>query len=128
MSISLDKASYGLLSTRKKNGSMVDTPVWFASDIDHHYVFSAADAGKIKRLRNFSEIQLAPCTVMGKPLGDTARGNAVLITDPDHIQYAHQQLTKKYGWQMRILDFLSRLSGKYHHRAFIKITLKSINP
>lgn len=123
MSASLDNASYALFGTRKKNGSIVQTPVWFANEGEDYYVFSAGNAGKVKRLRNFSEVQLAPCTVTGKSLGEASHGDAVLISDPEHVKHAHQQLIKKYGWQMRSLDLMSRLSGKYHQRVFIKIII-----
>ncbi|WP_101758360.1 PPOX class F420-dependent oxidoreductase [Oceanicoccus sp. KOV_DT_Chl] len=117
----IDNASYILFGTQKKDGTMVDTPVWFASDQTHYYVFSAANAGKVKRLRNFSNARIAPCNVTGKPLGSNCNTQAELITLPEEITHAHQQLTIKYGWQMRGLDWLSKLSGKYNKRAFIKI-------
>ena len=103
---------------------MVDTPVWFAGSDGHYVVFSAGDAGKVKRLKNFSEARLAPCTVTGQVLGDSISATAELITNRDAIASAHQALIKKYGWQMRWLDFFSRLFGKYSKRAFIKITTR----
>lgn len=120
MTKTLENARYILFGTRKKNGSIVDTPVWFAVDQQDYYIFSAGDAGKVKRLRNFADSRIAPCTVIGKPLGDFINTQASIISDPKVIAYAHQKLLKKYGWQMRLLDFTSKLSGKYHHRKFIK--------
>ena len=121
MPISIDKARYILLATRKKDGSMVDTPVWFSGENGEYYAFSAANAGKIKRLKNFTTVQLTPCTVTGKSLGNTIAANAEIIIDPEQIYRAHLSLLQKYGWQLRILDFCSRLSGKIQQRAFIRI-------
>lgn len=114
----LDKYRYALLSTRKKDGSFVDTPVWFAKQGEQVYMFSAGDAGKVKRLRNFSEIRLAPCTVSGKPLGDFIPATATLA-NAEQAREAHRQLVLKYGWQMRLLDVGARLSGRIRTRAFI---------
>lgn len=114
----LDKYRYALLSTRKKDGSFVDTPVWFAKQGKQVYMFSAGDAGKVKRLRNFSEIRLAPCTVSGKPLGEFVPATATLA-DAEQAREAHRQLVLKYGWQMRLLDVGARLSGRIRTRAFI---------
>ena len=114
----LDKYRYALLSTRKKDGSFVDTPVWFAKQGKQVYMFSAGDAGKVKRLRNFSEIRLAPCTVSGKPLGDFVPATATLA-DAEQAREAHRKLVLKYGWQMRLLDVGARLSGRIRTRAFI---------
>ena len=46
------------------------------------------------------------------------------VNDPAEIARAHSALRKKYGWQMILTDFLSRLTGRIHKRAFIAITSK----
>lgn len=121
MTKTLANARYILFGSRKKNGTMVDTPVWFAADQQHYYIFSASNAGKIKRLRNFSTSRIAPCTVFGKSLGEFTHTEAYIISDSGVVAHAHKLLLQKYGWQMHLLDFFSKLSGKYHHRVFIKI-------
>lgn len=119
----IDNAAYVLFGTKKRDGSMVDTPVWFAGKAPTYYIFSAGDVGKVKRLRNFVESRIAPCTVMGKALGEFIECSSVLVDDPQSISTAHQELVKKYGWQMRMLDLGSRLSGKYRTREFIKVSV-----
>lgn len=119
----LDNYQYVLLGTRKKDGSMVDTPVWFAKQGNTVYMFSAGDAGKVKRLRNFSEARLAPCTVSGKALGEFQPAKATVLSDDTEISEAHRQLIQKYGWQMRLLDIGARLGRRINSRAFIKAEL-----
>ncbi|MFT5033803.1 MAG: PPOX class probable F420-dependent enzyme [Bermanella sp.] len=119
----LDKHRYLLLGTLKKNGDFVDTPVWFAKRGNTLYLFSTGDAGKVKRLRNFSDARVAPCTVSGKSLGDFVPATAELISDEAGQAEAHRQLVKKYGWQMRALDVGARLAGRIGSRAFIKAEL-----
>ena len=121
----LDKYRYLLLGTLKKNGSFVDTPVWFAKDGNTLYMFSTGDAGKVKRLRNFSDARVAPCTVSGKALGDFVPAEAILIDTEEGAREVHRQLVKKYGWQMRLLDVGARLAGRINSRAFIKAELKN---
>jgi PPOX class probable F420-dependent enzyme len=118
----LDDQAYVSLSTKKRDGSWVNTPVWFAKDGGTLYCFSASNAGKVKRLRNFSEVKLNPCTVNGKLLGDWQEALGEILPKEAESN-AHKALVKKYGWQMRLLDFFSCLSGKIKKRAFIKITL-----
>ena len=67
---SMQSGNYISLATRKRSGDWVATPVWFAPDNGHYYVFSAGDAGKVKRLRNFSEARIAPCTMTGTVTGE----------------------------------------------------------
>lgn len=123
----LHRSPYMLLSTRKRDGSFVPTPVWCAGDHNTLYMFSAGDAGKVKRLRNFSECRVAPCTVSGKRLEADQEASAELISGED-AQRAHRALVKKYGWQMRLLDIGAGLAGRKKRRAFIRVDLGPTDP
>ena len=59
----LEGGNYISFATRKKSGEFVATPVWFAPEGDSYYLFSAGQAGKVKRLRNVSQARIAACTV-----------------------------------------------------------------
>lgn len=118
----LHKYDYISLSTRKRDGSYLSTPVWFAMENDQLYVFSAGNAGKVKRLRNFSDCKIAPCNAMGKPLDNTTDAQAAILTAEDSIP-AHKALLKKYGWKMRLLDLTAGLSGYKAKRVYICVTL-----
>ena len=83
MAASLARSNYVSFSTLRKNGDWVNTPVWFAPDGDTYYIFSAGDAGKVKRLRNFSQCRVAPCTVTGTATGDY-RALRELMDDRPH--------------------------------------------
>ena len=119
----IDRARYISFATRKRSGEFVATPVWFAPEGGGYCIFSAADAGKVKRLRNFSESRIAPCTVRGRVTGDWVDTEAHLLDDPADIARALAALHRKYGWQMRVTDLLSRLAGKIDHRAYIRVTV-----
>ncbi|MCY4044248.1 MAG: hypothetical protein OXE99_04130, partial [Cellvibrionales bacterium] len=87
----LDNQPYVSLSTKKRDGSWVNTPVWFAIEGNTLYCFSAGNAGKVKRLRNFSDVKLNPCTVNGKLLGDWQDGSGEIL--PKHMESeAHKAL------------------------------------
>lgn len=118
-----NKEQYLSLSTRKRDGSRVETPVWFAKEGNYVYIFSEASAWKIKRIRNFSDVLMSPCTVTGKITGSAIAGEAVIQTTNEDIQEAYQALLRKYGWKLRLLDIGSRLAGKINKRAFIRIEL-----
>ena len=120
----LEGGSYMSFATLKKSGKYVATPVWFAPAGDSYYIFSAGNVGKIKRLRNFSQCRVAACTMSGTVTGDWIEGDAVIVAEPGDIKTALEALHKKYGWQMKIGDAFSRLSGKYAARAYIKVDLK----
>lgn len=117
----LERSSYISFSTRKRAGNWVDTPVWFAPHEGSYYVFSAGNAGKVKRLRNFSESRIAACTATGALTGDWHDTSAYVLDDTADQQTALTALRRKYGWQMLTADFFSRLTGKMGRRAYIRI-------
>lgn len=119
---SLHKSNYILLSTKKRDGSFVPTPVWCAGDEHSLYAFSAGNAGKVKRLRNFSDCKIAPCTVLGKRLGEDHAATAYLL-NAEESAIAHRSLVAKYGLQMRLLDLGATIAGRKKTRSFIRIAL-----
>ena len=121
----LEGGSYISFATRKKSGAWVATPVWFAPDKGSYYVFSAGGAGKVKRLRNFSASRIAACTLRGTLTGEWQDTRAVLLDKPDEMDTALRALRRKYGWQMLLGDFFSRLTGKMGRRAYIRIEVES---
>ena len=118
---SMEKGSYVSFATRKRSGDWVATPVWFAPDHGSYYVFSAGDAGKVKRLRNFSESRIASCTMNGTLTGEWRDTNAYVLDEPADMDTALSALRRKYGWQMLTADFFSHLTGKMRRRAYIRI-------
>jgi PPOX class probable F420-dependent enzyme len=116
--------NYISFSTLKKSGDYVATPVWFAPGDDSYYLFSAGNAGKVKRLRNFSQCRAAACTMSGTVTGGWVEGEAFLLEQPGEIKKALAALHRKYGWQMKITDLMSRMSGKMSARTYIRVTLK----
>src|SRR5260221_1636589 len=82
---SLQGHKYVNLETFRKNGQGVRTPVWFAGEPEQGapeklYVYSTADSGKAKRIRNNSRVRVAPCDVSGKLLGEWVDAREEIIT------------------------------------------------
>lgn len=121
----LEGGNYLSLATRKRSGDFVNTPVWFAPHNGGYYLFSAGGAGKIKRLRNFSESRVAACTVRGAITGDWMDATSVILESDADKKTALQALRHKYGLQMRIGDIFAQLSGKMAKRAYIKVDITS---
>ncbi|MFQ5515232.1 MAG: PPOX class F420-dependent oxidoreductase [Myxococcota bacterium] len=117
--------AYLNLATFRRDGRAVETPVWFAKLDGKLYAFSEGEAGKVKRLRNSSRARVAPCNVRGRLRGEWCEARVRILNDPDTIARARQALRAKYGLQMRILDFFSRLAGRIESRAFLEIELSA---
>ena len=112
---------YLSLATFRRSGKAVETAVWFAAADGKLYVFTAADSGKVKRVRNSPRSRVAPCDVRGRCQGDWIDAQTRIVEDPATVERAYAALRAKYGLQMRITDLLSRLTGRYAKRAILEI-------
>jgi uncharacterized protein len=86
---------YISLSTFRKNGVKVSTPVWFGEDGDKLYVMTRSDMGKTKRVRNNPQVRVAPCTIRGKVTGPEVAAVARILPPEDHA-HARQTINRKY--------------------------------
>ena len=117
----LDHAAYVNLATFRRDGREVKTPVWFARRGERLYLFTEGDAGKVKRLRNGSRARVAACNVRGGLRGDWIDARGRVVDDAATVRDAYTALRAKYGWQMMLVDFFSRLTGRIDARAIVEI-------
>lgn len=101
---------YISLTTFRKNGQGVPTPVWFAEQDGKLVIMTRSDSGKYKRIRNNPSVRIAPCTISGKITGPDfpARASILPATDSEPVRKA---IRAKY-WLAR-LPFLWRKTDAY---------------
>ena len=97
-----------LLRTRKRNGEWVGTPVNVAVEGERAYFGTAASTGKVKRLRNFDRVEVAPCTLRGRPKGPMMAARARLLDGREAIE-AERRMRAKY-------PFVYKVSAPLEHR------------
>ena len=91
---------YICLTSFRKSGAAVSTPVWFGEDNGKLYVMTRNDSGKYKRIRNNSKTQIAPCTMRGKIKGQQFSATARILP-PEDWAHAKQTIHRKY-WLARV--------------------------
>lgn len=99
---------YMNLTTFRKSGEAMVTTVWFAQESDTLFVFTTADAGKVKRIRNSGRVQVAPSDRAGKPLGPAVDAQARLLNAAEGA-HADVLLSKKYGLMKRLIGMIHLL-------------------
>ena len=121
----LRDAKYINLRSFKKDGSPVDTPVWFAEVAPERLVvFTVATSYKVKRIRRNPNVEIARCDVRGKLLGPWSPATCRALDDePDRIKRAYDALNAKYGLLMRIGTVFATISGRVKNRLVLEITL-----
>jgi PPOX class probable F420-dependent enzyme len=96
----IEGQKYASLTTFRKNGVAVSTPVWFGEDGGKLYVMSNHDAGKCKRIRNNPKVKVAPCTVRGKITGPEFEATARILP-PEESPRGRAAVRRKY-WLARM--------------------------
>ncbi|MCI3931398.1 PPOX class F420-dependent oxidoreductase [Streptomyces sp. AN091965] len=99
-----EKQQAVLLTSHKKDGTGVGTPVHFAVDGDHAYFRTFGKAGKVKRLRRDPRVEIAPSTLRGKPTGPgiTARARRLERGTGEDAR-ASRLIARKYPVQQGVL-------------------------
>ena len=103
----LGRGKYLSLTTYRRDGTPVATPVWLVRDGDSLRVITQADSGKAKRIRNDDRVLLAPCDARGRLRGDAVPGTASL-EDPADTQVTANMIEKRYGILGRLLMWRQR--------------------
>jgi PPOX class probable F420-dependent enzyme len=107
----LGQGKYLSLTTFRKDGTPVATPVWLVQDGDSLRVITQGDSGKAKRLRNDSRVLLAPCDAHGNLKGGQVEGSAVL-QDAAQTARTAQLVEARYGLLGKLLMWRSRRAAR----------------
>jgi PPOX class probable F420-dependent enzyme len=93
----IGRSKYVSLTTYRKDGTAVATPVWHALDGGLLYIVSDADAWKVKRIRNNSQVKVTVCNIRGKiaPGAPSTDGKATVLDDAS-TQAARALIARKY--------------------------------
>jgi|SRR5215212_5465025 len=89
------RQTYVLLTTYRRDGTPVGTPVHIAVDGEHAFVRTWDTAWRIKRIRNNPEVEVTPSTARGKPTGPATHARARVL-EGDESAYAGRALARKY--------------------------------
>jgi len=121
-------AKYMSLTTFRRTGVGVATPVWFAERDGVIYVETMAGAGKIKRLRHTPRVLLAPCTATGKVNGPAIAAQARIITDASEAAIAEAALARKYGFARRAYHGMGHLARVIQHQPPMASVYLAVEP
>ena len=104
MSIADEK--YVSVTTMKRSGATVSTPVWIVELADGRIGFTTeADSGKAKRIGNFPDVTVQPCDSRGRVRGGTEPVAAVatVVRGADASPFS-EAVRAKYGLMVPLID------------------------
>jgi uncharacterized protein len=110
------------LTTFRRNGDTVSTPVWIAVDGAALVVTTPATSGKVKRLRRDPRVEMRPCSRRGVvPDGAPVVPGVAEVVAPDDA--SARALRTKYGWQYRLISTVEKLVNRRNReRVILRIT------
>jgi hypothetical protein len=93
-----NKEKYVSLVTFRRDGTAVPSPVWFAAMGDEFGVITETNVGKVKRIRNNSQVTVQVCDMSGNVSVDSPvlSATARLVTGDDAVR-VRKAVGKKYG-------------------------------
>jgi len=102
----LGRARYALLRSFRRDGTPVDTPIWFGRDGDA-LVFRTKVGPKTRRLATRGDVELAACDYRGRmrPGATTVAGRATILAGAE-AERANRLLRRRYGWQWNIVPLI----------------------
>lgn len=112
------------LTTFRKNGDAVATPVFFIADRGKLYATTNGNSGKSKRIRNNGHVLVAPCNNRGKVIGEQIEAHARELPASEH-RYINTLLKRKHGFRFRVFLLVQRWIAflRKAPRTFIEIEL-----
>jgi PPOX class probable F420-dependent enzyme len=121
MNDQLDRQQYINIETFRKSGLGVKTPVWFVQDGDTVFVRTVDNSGKVKRIRNNEQVNIAPCKMDGTLLGNWAPAIAREVLDGTTGKKVDNLLDKKYGLMKKMFALASAMQGRKYTVLEVKI-------
>lgn len=113
-STTLAKERYLSITTFKRDGTAVSTPVWVAGENGTLLVWSAAGSWKVKRIRRDGHVRVAPCNAWGTVRGPALDGDATIV---DETAAVSTLLARKYRLLYRAVGVLNAMVRRVRGRA-----------
>jgi uncharacterized protein len=109
---------YLSLTSFKRDGTGVSTPVWFASDDRHLLVETDANSYKVKRIRRDPHVRIALCDARGRLRGESLEADARVLSE-DERERVERLLARKYRIDrvaiLPIYRLIMRVRGRSSH-------------
>lgn len=108
---SITRARAVMLTTFRRDGSPIGTPVWLVVRNGLLHVTTAASSGKVKRIRRNPRVRVAACTQLGRVTGPVLDGEARIL-DAAGTTEALAAIRRRYGLLDLVFTLLNRLQGQ----------------
>jgi uncharacterized protein len=117
------KSQYILLTTFTKDGRPKPTAIWAAPSGDGLVAITQGKSWKVKRIRNTSQVTIAPCDVRGNSKGEAVEATAAIL-DKSANGATYDAIARRYGLRGKTFNLFSKLRGGMKNN--VSIELKAV--
>jgi uncharacterized protein len=103
---------YLSITSFKRDGTGIPTPVWFVSDGARLYAFTDLHSAKVRRIRRNPHVEIASCRPWGKLRQEPASAHAEVLTDTADMECVRKLLLARYRISYRVAMFFYRLGRR----------------
>lgn len=103
---------YLSMTSFKRDGTGIATPVWFVSDGRRLFAFTDLHSAKVRRIRHNPHVLIAPCRVNGKLRGAPVAAHAEVLTAVADLQRVQKLLLNRYKITYRVVMLFYRLGRR----------------
>ena len=103
---------YLSVTSFKRDGTGVATPVWFVSDGQRLFALTDLHSGKIRRIRRNPNVLVAPCRADGKLRGEAVPARAEVLTATPELERVQKLLRERYKLSYRVVMLFYRLGRR----------------
>jgi PPOX class probable F420-dependent enzyme len=100
---------YLSVTSFKRDGTGVATPVWFVSDGTRLFALTDLYSAKVRRIRRNPHVLIASCRADGKLRTEPVPARADVLTATSDLERVQQLLIKRYKISYRLVMLIYRL-------------------
>lgn len=119
--IDLKDQKFVSLTTFKRNGAAVASPMWIVGEGEQLWAWTPADAWKVKRIRRDPRVTLTRCGRTGKvaPGQPVVDATAEVITDSRRVAQVESLIKRKYRLEFRVVTFIETIAARGRKPRFV---------
>lgn len=122
----IGRGSHVSLTTFRRNGQAVPTPVGGLVQDGTLYVLTPPETGKVKRIRNNPQVTIAPCNMKGTvPARVPAVRATARLLDPAETARV-QEMMKRRFFMYRLVGLIDRALGRERRLVAIAIAVTGV--
>jgi PPOX class probable F420-dependent enzyme len=103
---------YLSVTSFKRDGSGVATPVWFVSDGRRLFALTDLHSAKVRRIRRSPRVLVAPCGPSGKLRGEPIPAHVEVLTATADLERVQKLLMQRYKVSYRVVMLFYRLGRR----------------